>query len=158
MNSVALKDLKPKLFFSKPLFLDEGYILLVPETPVDEGLVKRLTRWEFRETLTAGLPIEEAVDDPAAKQGEKEADGSGLPDGAGDKERIERILSFYIDFTAYMENLYTRFVTKTELDYNALSDRMKSLCQVIAEDRRFLLRAQSLAPQHKNYQIGRAHV
>ena len=50
MNAVSLKDLKPKLFYSKPLFLDQGYVLLAPECPVDESLVKRMTRWEFRET------------------------------------------------------------------------------------------------------------
>ncbi len=157
MNSIALKDLKPKLFFSKPLFLDDGFVLLAPETPVDEGLIKRLTQWEFRETKTEGVPLEEAASDetPAAK-GEDSAAQSVLPDGGSDKEHIERILAFYIDFTTFMESLYTRFVTKTELDYKELSDRMKGLCQVTAENRRFLLRAQSLAPQHKNYLVSHA--
>jgi len=60
MNSIALKDLKPKTFFSKPLFLDEGFVLLAPETPVDEALIKRLTQWEFRETRTLGEALTEA--------------------------------------------------------------------------------------------------
>ncbi len=157
MNSIALKDLKPKLFFSKPLFLDEGFVLLAPETPVDEGLIKRLTQWEFRETRTLGLPLEEAAaEDAPANPGEDAAAQTMLPDGAGDKERVERILTFYNDFAAYMESLYTRFVTKTELDYKELSERMKGLCQVIAENKRFLLRAQSIAPQHKNYLVSHA--
>ena len=157
MNTIALKDLKPKLFFSKPLFLDDGFVLLAPETPVDEGLIKRLTQWEFRETKTEGVPLEEAASDeaPAAK-GEDSAAQGALPDGGSDKEHIERILAFYVDFTTFMESLYTRFVTKTELDYKELSDRMKGLCQVTAENRRFLLRAQSLAPQHKNYLVSHA--
>jgi HD-GYP domain-containing protein (c-di-GMP phosphodiesterase class II) len=157
MNSIALKDLKAKLFFSKPLFLDEGFVLLAPETSVDEGLIKRLTQWEFREMKTAGVPLEEpAAEAEAAAQGEDAAAQAMLPDGAGDKERVERILTFYIDFAAYMESLYTRFVTKTELDYKELSERMKGLCQVIGENKRFLLRAQSLAPQHKNYLVSHA--
>jgi HD-GYP domain-containing protein (c-di-GMP phosphodiesterase class II) len=154
MNSIALKDLKPKLFFSKPLFLDEGFVLLAPETPVDEGLIKRLTQWEFRETRTAGVPLKEAAAD-----GETVEEASSpvvLPDGTSDKERIESILSFYNDFTAYMESLYTRFVTKTELDYAELTERIKGLSQVIGENKRFLLRAQSLAPQHKNYLVSHA--
>jgi HD-GYP domain-containing protein (c-di-GMP phosphodiesterase class II) len=155
MNSIALKDLKPKTFFSKPLFLDEGFVLLAPETPVDEGLIKRLTQWEFRETRTAGEPLQEAAADEAPA-GEDAAAPVALPDGAGDKERIAGILAFYGDFTAYMESLYTRFVTKTELDYKGLVERMKGLCQVIAENKRFLLRAQSLAPQHSNYLVSHA--
>jgi len=157
MNSIALKDLKPKLFFSKPLFLDEGYVLLAPETPVDEGLLKRLTQWEFREMKTDGLPLDEAAAaDALTSRGEDSAAQVILPDGVGDKERVERILVYYSDFAVYMESLYTRFVTKTELDYKELSERMKSLCQVIIENKRFLLRAQSLAPQHKNYLVSHA--
>jgi HD-GYP domain-containing protein (c-di-GMP phosphodiesterase class II) len=157
MNSIALKDLKPKTFFSKPLFLDEGFVLLAPETPVDEGLIKRLTLWEFRETRTAGEPLAEAAGDSAVSSaGEADSAPVSVPDGAGDKERIASILAFYSEFTSYMESLYTRFVTKTELDYKALVERMKGLCQVIAENKRFLLRAQSLAPQHSNYLVSHA--
>lgn len=157
MNVVSIKDLKPKQFYSKPLFMDEGFVLLAPETPVDEGLVKRLTQWEFREMRTEGVALEEAAaDDSAASEGEAAGTAAILPDGAGDKERVDRILAFYSDFTAYMESLYTRFVTKTELDYKELSERMKGLCQVISENKRFLLRAQSIAPQHKNYLVSHA--
>jgi HD-GYP domain-containing protein (c-di-GMP phosphodiesterase class II) len=157
MNSIALRDLKPKQFFSKPLFLDEGFVLLAPEIPVDEGLLKRLALWEFREMRTEGIPVAEAtLEEAPASQGEDAASQAMLPDGAGDKERVDRILTFYIDFAAYIESLYTRFVTKTELDYKELSERMKGLCQVTSENKRFLLRAQSLAPQHKNYLVSHA--
>jgi HD-GYP domain-containing protein (c-di-GMP phosphodiesterase class II) len=156
MNSIALMDLKPKQYFSKPLFLDEGYVLLAPETPVDEGLIRRLTQWEFREARTDGVAMEEAAMEEVPTAPGEEAAAAILPDGAGDKERVDRILTFYSDFTAYMESLYTRFVTKTELDYKELSERMKGLCQVINENKRFLLRAQSIAPQHKNYLVSHA--
>ena len=156
MNNISLKDLKSKLFFSRPLFLDEGFVLLAPEMPVDEGLLKRLTRWEFRELLTEGLPLEAAADGGSIEGKGEDAIGMAFPDGAGDKERVERILAFYSDFAVYMESLYTRFVTKTELDYKELGERMKGLCQVIAENKRFLLRAQSIAPQHKNYLVSHA--
>ena len=156
MNNISLKDMKSRQFFSRPLFLDEGFVLLAPEMPVDEGLLKRLTRWEFRELLTEGLPLDAAAAaDSTEGKGDAAAD-MAFPDGAGDKERVERILAFYSDFAVYMESLYTRFVTKTELDYKELSERMKGLCQVIAENKRFLLRAQSIAPQHKNYLVSHA--
>jgi HD-GYP domain-containing protein (c-di-GMP phosphodiesterase class II) len=154
MNSISLKDLKPKQFFSKPLFLDEGYVLLAPETPVDEALIKRLTLWEFRETRTEGVAQgEPAADESSAGSVAGVAAPAIVAEGAGDKERIEGILTFYIGFTDYVESLYTRFVTKTELDYKELIERMKGLCQVIAENKRFLLRAQAAAPQHKNYLV-----
>ncbi len=157
MNSISLKDLKPKQFFSKPLFLDEGFVLLAPETPVDEGLIKRLTQWEFRELKTEGVTLAQALaDEPGAGKAEEPAEAAMIPDGAGDKEKVERVLAFYNEFTAYIESLFTRFVTKTELDYKELSERVKALCQMIGENKRFLLRAQSLAPQHKNYLVSHA--
>jgi HD-GYP domain-containing protein (c-di-GMP phosphodiesterase class II) len=155
MNVISLKELKPKTFFSKPLFLDEGFVLLAPETPVDEGLIKRLTQWEFRETRTEGEQLDEA-----AQEGEPseagEAVAAALPEGADDKEKLASVLAFYADFASYMESLYTLYVTKTELDYKGLVERMKGLCGMIAENKRFLLRAQSIAPQHSNYLVSHA--
>jgi len=159
MNTIALKDLKPQTFFSKPLFLDEGYVLLAPETPVDESLIRRLTVWEFREARTEGNQLDSAQEEesgPAIELDEKAAKPSAMTNGAGDREKVDEVLAFYTDFAHYMEGLYTKFVTKNELDYKELGERMKGLCQVIAQNRRFLLRAQSLAPQHKNYLVSHA--
>jgi HD-GYP domain-containing protein (c-di-GMP phosphodiesterase class II) len=156
MNIIALKELRPNLYFSKPLYLDEGFVLLAPEIPVDEALIRRLTTWEFRETRTAGLPLDGAAAAEAEAPREDAASVVALPDGAADKDRVERILAFYGDFTVYMESLYTRFVTKTELDYKELVERMRGLSQVISENKRFVLRAQSLAPAHKNYLVSHA--
>lgn len=157
MNSVFLKDLKPKLYFSQPLFLDEGFILLVPGLPVDEGLIKRLSQWEFREMRTEGVPLDSAVVEASPDGVPEEAAVQTLaPEGQGDKEKVESLLRFYNDFTTYMEALYTRFVTKAELDYKELGERMKGLSQMVIENKRFLLRAQSQAPSQKNYLVSHA--
>ncbi|HTX72836.1 MAG TPA: HD-GYP domain-containing protein [Rectinemataceae bacterium] len=153
MNAILLKDLSANLFFSKPLFLDEGYVLLAPETPVDEALIKRLTRWEFREMRCAGVPVSAAAVEEGDTKGEEAEVAPHFADGAGDKERLDGILAFYADFTAYVESLYTRFVTKTELDYKELTERMKGMLGVVTENRRFILRAQSQIPAQKNYLV-----
>ena len=79
MSVYNLKDIKPKQFFSRELFLDEGYVLLAPETPVTEELVNRLTRWEFRELKSEGVPMDAVVE---TGQGEGEGEGAAvLSDG-----------------------------------------------------------------------------
>jgi HD-GYP domain-containing protein (c-di-GMP phosphodiesterase class II) len=159
MNIIALKDLKPQTYFSKPLFLDDGYVLLAPETPVDEALVRRLTVWEFREVRTEGNVLDAAQEEEESEHKESasaKAAQSALSDGAGEREKVDEVLAFYTEFSHYMEGLYTKFVTKNELDYKELGERMRSLVQVVAQNRRFLLRAQSLAPQHKNYLVSHA--
>ena len=157
MNAVPLKDLKPKMFFSKTLFLDEGFVLLAPECPVDEALVKRMTRWEFRDAYTDGEPLD--ASHAEGESGEKAAEAAGAPvfaDGAGDAEKLQTLVSFYSEFTGYVESVYTRFVTKTEIDYRELVERSRGLYEVTAENRRFLLRAQAIVPQHKNYLVSHA--
>jgi len=156
MNAVSLKDLKPKQFFSKPLFLDSGYILLAPECPVDEGLVKRLTRWEFREAYTEGEALDGALPEAGGKQDAEAAEAPVFADGAGDAEKLQAIVAFYTELIAYVDALYTRFVTKTEIDYRELVERMRGLYEVCAENRRYLLRAQTIVPQHKNYLVSHA--
>jgi len=154
MNAVSLQDLKPNLFFSKPLFLDEGFVLLSPECAVDDGLIKRLTRWEFRETYCDGTMAN--ADGSAAQTTEKAAEAPVFSDGAGDAEKVKSLALFYTDFTQYVESLFTRFVTKTEIDYRDLIQRTRGLYEVATENRSFLLRAQTLVPQHKNYLVSHA--
>ena len=156
MNAILLKDLSVKLFFSKALFLDEGFVLLAPETPVDEALIKRLTRWDFRELRSDGVPIAAEAKTEGGDTGEENEAVLHFADGAGDRERLEGIATFYADFTSYVETLYTRFVTTAQLDYKELSERMKGMLGVITENRRFILRAQSQMPQNKNYLVSHA--
>jgi HD-GYP domain-containing protein (c-di-GMP phosphodiesterase class II) len=106
---------------------------------------------------TDGQLLSEAIsEEPSSAVEEEKAAPITIPDGVGDRAKIESVLAFYNDFTVYMEGLYTRFVTKTELDYKELIERMKDLCQIAGENRRYLLRAQSLAPQHSNYLVSHA--
>jgi HD-GYP domain-containing protein (c-di-GMP phosphodiesterase class II) len=153
MSAINLTDLKPKQFFSRDLYLDQGYVLLAPETPVTEELVNRLTRWEFRQLQSEGLP----VDAPTESEGEGEGEGSVVfADGTGDRERVEKVIEFLSRFSDYIDSVYTRFVTKNELDYRELLDRVKGLCETLGENRRYVLRALSVLPTPKNYLVSHA--
>jgi HD-GYP domain-containing protein (c-di-GMP phosphodiesterase class II) len=152
MNKVALNELKTGLFFSKPLFLDEGFVLLVPELAVEDALVKRLVRWEFRELLTDGA----VLSSPGGEDHKASAAAAEVVEGAADQEHLDKFVSFYAEYTTYVEALYTNFVTKTEIDYPTLVERIKGLGAVLAEDRRHLLRAQSVAIPNKNYLVSHA--
>jgi HD-GYP domain-containing protein (c-di-GMP phosphodiesterase class II) len=158
MNAIALRDLKQNTFFTKFLFLEGGFVLLAPETPVTQDLMNRLARWEFRQLSSEGTAVESivAADEPEA--GAEGADG-GIPkaaDGAPEDERLEAVLAYYARYTDYVESVYTRYVTKNELDFKELLAKMKSLYEIVAENRRLILRAQALAPAHKNYLVSHA--
>jgi len=157
MNAVALRDLKPNTFFTKFLFLDGGFVLLAPETPVTQELINRLTRWEFRELASEGTAAESiaAVVDNAT-EGKGAAEGIPQAADAGDDEKLEGVLAYHARYVEYVESVYNRFVTKNTLDFKELLERQKSLYEVLSQNRRFLLRAQSLAPSHSNYLVAHA--
>ena len=157
MNAVALRDLKPNTFFTKFLFLDGGFVLLAPETPVTQELINRLTRWEFRELASEGTAAESiaAVVDNAT-EGKGAAEGIPQAADAGDDEKLEGVLAYHARYVEYVESVYNRFVTKNTLDFKELLERQKSLYEVLSQNRRLLLRAQSLAPSHSNYLVAHA--
>ncbi len=154
MNEIALTELRPKLYFTKYLYLDEGYVLLAPETPVTPELIARLTRWEFRNLKTEGVPTELITGE---EEGEAPAEEAPRPAENGpDDERLEGVLGFYAKFTEYVDGLYTQFVTKNHLDYRELMERMKGVYELVAENKRLVLRALAAAPPLKNYLVSHA--
>jgi HD-GYP domain-containing protein (c-di-GMP phosphodiesterase class II) len=156
MNAIALRDLKANTFFTKFLFLEGGFVLLAPETPVTPELVNRLTRWEFRELASEGQAVESIVDSQEGKAEGSGADGVAKAADAGDDERLEAVLAYHAKYTEYVESVYNRFVAQNSLNFNELLERQKSLYELVAQDRRLLLRAQSLAPVHANYLVSHA--
>lgn len=154
MNNVALKDLGPDTFFDAPVFLDESYILLTPETPVTSTLVNHLAEWEFRQVQTKGT-AGGAPADAGDSGGDDEAEEAKpvTSQSADDKENLGKVSQFYEQFLKYVEAVYTRYVTKNEIILKELSDRVKTLCDVIAENKRYMLRILSASAASSNYLV-----
>ena len=45
------------MYFESPVYLDDGYVLLTPETPVTELLIKNLGTWGFTSLFTEDLTL-----------------------------------------------------------------------------------------------------
>lgn len=153
MNEIPVKDLEPDTYFSKPVLLDQDYILLSTETPVTRTLINHLIEWGYRKVYTEGVPQQIIPD--ADSEGEASAENGNpvVAVNAGDGERLENVRGFYEQFAAFVESVYDRYVTKNELVLGEISVRIKSLCEVISENRRFILRVQSLVQPHSNYLV-----
>lgn len=154
MKSIALRELKPKGFFTKNLFLDKGFVLLAPETPVSQELINRLSKWEFRELLSDGASVDSIVE-TADEKGPSD-EGIIVAEGAGDRERLEAVRTFLAGYTDYVDGLYSRYVTNSELKYNDLCEKMRQICESLNENRRFILRGLSMVEPNKNYLISHA--
>jgi len=156
MKKYAVNKIVPEHYFSEPVYLDKQFILTVPEMPLTSGMINALMEWEFREVYSAGDPVEGYV----AKNVEvaEAADSSSVSALAGtstlsDGDKIIRAEEFYADFIKYVDNLFVQVAIRNELNFNAVAEKIKAACDIIKEDRRFLLRVQknNLSSPNDNY-------
>ena len=150
MKKYGIGSIIPEHFFSESVYLDERFILTAPEMPLTGGMIRALKEWEYTEVYSAGDPM----DDYVAKGAESSEPGelsasSTLSDG----DKIIRAEEFYAEFIRYVDNLFVYAAVKNELSFNAVAEKIKTACDIIKEDRRYLLRVQknTLSSPNDNY-------
>jgi HD-GYP domain-containing protein (c-di-GMP phosphodiesterase class II) len=137
MRNFILKEIPPESFFSKPVYLDNQFILTAPEVRFSRELIQTLLEWEFKEVRSDGEPQEEyAGDEVIVQEVEGVAEKSILSDG-GQIQEAER---FYANFLKYVESLFTVVATKKEIHFNQVAERVKEICDFAKDQRRYLLR------------------
>ena len=126
-------------FFPEPVFLEKQFILSAPEMPFTQEMKNALDEWEFHEVYSAGDPMENYV---APKASAAESGAFVGSSTLGDSGKIIRAEKFYASFLKYVENIFTQVAIKNELDFKSVAEKIKAACDIIREDRRFLLRVQ----------------
>ena len=141
MNSYIVKDIPLESFFSKTLHLDPKFILTAPEMPFSAELARSLFDWDFREVFSEGEPRDNYVPEGGAEQVQREMSNPNNLSTMSDADKIQRAEKFYVTFSKYVENLFTHIAIKNELDFKSVAEKVKTACDFIREDRRFLMRA-----------------
>ena len=137
MKKHAIREVPPGSFFSEPVYLEKHFVLAAPEMPFTQEMMQALEEWEFCEVYSAGEPME----DYAAQKGDRtESVAFASSSALGDSDKIIRAEKFYSSFLKYVENIFTHVAIKNELDFKSVAEKIKGACDVIREDRRFLLR------------------
>ena len=148
MKNYAIKDIPPGSFFSEPVYLDGKFILTGPEVNFSPEFLKILQTWEFKEVQSEGEPQEEYSGSEEVVQEEGIVEKSLLTDGT----ELQDAEKFFNDFLKYVDNLFTHIITKKELHFSQISERVKDLCDVTRENRRYLLRVmKNDVAEGKNY-------
>ncbi|MGD9939734.1 MAG: HD-GYP domain-containing protein [Clostridia bacterium] len=155
MTAIPLKDLKADTFYNAPVYIDDAYIILTPETPLTLSLIHRLAEWEIREVFTEGTLIDGDAEAKPTESAEAstEEEKPTTTKAAGDRENLSKVSVFYDQFLKYVETVFSRYVTKNEILIKELSDRVKTLCDVILENKRYILRIVSRATPSSNYLV-----
>jgi len=150
MKNFSLKDIPPSGYFSRPVFLDSAFVLTAPEMPMTDDLIKTINEWGFSEVFSEGEPCEgfSTDTDEAEKQTVKTD-----PSTIGDLDKIQQADAFYVSFQKYVKTLYAFLPIKTELDFNPVAEKIKTVCDYIRDNRRFLMRTKWLtSPEHEENQ------
>jgi HD-GYP domain-containing protein (c-di-GMP phosphodiesterase class II) len=150
IKKYPVNDIKAGSYFSEPLYLEKQFILAAPEMPFSAEMKKALEEWEFGEVFSAGDPMEDYA---ANKSGQAEGGELSETSALSDRDKIIRAEEFYAAFVKYVESLFTQAAINNELFFKPVAEKIKTACDIIREDRRFLLRVQknNLSSPYDNY-------
>ena len=136
MKNYEIKHIPPGSFFSKPVYLDGHFIITAPEVNFSPELLKTLQTWEFKEVLSEGEPQADYSGTEEIVQEEGKAEKSLLSDGS----ELQTAEKLYAEFLKYAESVFKQLLNSKELHFSQVSQRIKELCDVIRENRRYILR------------------
>jgi HD-GYP domain-containing protein (c-di-GMP phosphodiesterase class II) len=148
MKKYSIRAITPEYFFTEPVYLDRNFVLTAPEMPFTSGIIRALEEWEFKDVYSAGEQVEDYVAKSAGP-----AAAISIASILSDGDKIVRAEKFYAGFIEYVDNLFLHVTIKNELSFNAVAEKIKAACEIIREDRRFLLRVQknNLSSPTDNY-------
>jgi HD-GYP domain-containing protein (c-di-GMP phosphodiesterase class II) len=139
MNGIAISSLPQGGYFDQPVFLDEKYILLTPDSPVTEELIKRLKKWKYSQVLTEGR----AKDVPSYLSGADHTSitSQTLDEDIHEREDISAARKFYSELRVFTSGVFSQFSSEGSLNLATVTDWVKKIIQMVRERRDHLLRS-----------------
>ena len=141
MNTFNVTELQDGFFFTEDLFLDKKFILLTPGMPITQEFRRALRDWEFLKVFSEGRSTNDdlerttisvtpdAFDDFEEKdKAAKTTEGTEAPETTA--QSLTDVEKTYYEFQAFIADVYTRFVTRKDLQQQIISDKVKELCDL----------------------------
>jgi len=120
--------------------LDEGFILLSPETPITEELLRLLQAWGYTE-----IRSQEALTSKALVENDAPDGALGLfQDDAEDAQAREETQKFYSSLLEFTHKLFDTFLKRSTIPIEPLTDQVKFMIAMLKKNRRFFLRLSEL--------------
>lgn len=129
--------------------MDESFILLSPETPITEDLLRLLNAWGYSE-----IRSEEALTSKAVVENESSDGAPGFfQDGAEDSLFRDETQRFYSGLLEFTHKLFDAFLKRSAIPIEPLTDQVKLMITMLKKNRRFLLRLSELDRNGFSYNI-----
>lgn len=149
MKSIPVQTLKPNSLLSGTAFLDESFILLTPETPVSEDLLRILNTWGYTQ-----IRSEEALTSKALLE---TGGGDGAPgvfqDEAAEHLAREEAQKAYTGILEFTHRMFDNFLKRSVIPIEPLNEQVKLLIVNLKKLRRHLLRLSELDREGFSYII-----
>lgn len=142
MNGIPVSVIQPNTYFDQPVYLEPNYILLTPDSPATDELVRRLRKWRYLEVLTDGQP--KSVPSYLSGGGVAGMAAQTLDQDINDRDDFAAARKFYSEFRMFANGLFTQFSSEGTLNLATVSDWVKKTIQMVRERRDFLMRVVEL--------------
>lgn len=145
MKSYSLSDIKAGVFFSKPVYLDEQFLLLTPEMQLTKKMIEGLEAWGYKEILSDGEPRASYIPE------------EGIITNtfvSNDAKELAQAEEFINDFIKYVEELFSKAVLNNMLETDDVIKKSQEIVDIIRDKRIFILRTMfNFKDDEKNYLV-----
>ncbi|MBN2651440.1 MAG: HD domain-containing protein, partial [Spirochaetales bacterium] len=147
MNAIDTSKLEIGTYFTKNVFLDQGFLLLTPEVPVSQELVTRLKKWNFRIIYSEG----ETTKRPVYKT-EKKVIEADLSIERNEEEKNVRTEAdkYFTDCVNFFKRVFEKYIKNDDLDRGLIIDKIKEMRQTILNNKDIYLNLSDI-PNEKEY-------
>ena len=152
MARYPVSTLKDKSYFDAPVYLGEDYILLSPDTPVTEELVKRLKEWNFMDVNCDGKEVSKPAAF-AAVSDEVSLGAATIDQDINHEHQMQETASLYLRLVSYTEQVFKNYASNNVLDFNDISERVKNIIEPLRNNRDLMLSFPNLPQTVDNYLI-----
>ena len=148
MKRISVSELQQDSYIDAPVYLDEAFILLSPDTPMTEELIERLKRWGYETVLSDG----QIAEGPAHNNtGTTATTASVLDMDIKEKLQMEEAKKLYYSLVNFSLEAFKQFKEQNSLNIPRLSERVKLLIDRVKSSRDAMLRYPEFLFPSENY-------
>ena len=148
MKEISVLELQEGNYFDSPVYLDEAFILVSPDTPLTEELIQRLKNWGYETVLSDGS-LSQA---PAyISSGAANSASSVLDMDIRDKQDIVDAKKLYYALVNFTLESFKKYKEDNHLNIPRISDRIKQLIDMMKSSRDAILRYPEFVYPSENY-------
>ncbi len=154
MKGVSLSELVPHTYLDQPVYLDSGFMLLTPDSPVTAELIKRLQKWKYTEVFTDG--VRKDVPSYLSSVESAKVAPKTIDEDIKASRQAAAARAFYGELSSFTTSLFAGYVSDSIMNLGEVTDWVKKTIQMVHENRDYLLRFVDMSAEGDRYLISHA--